>query len=61
MKNIADKHKIIVWPDYEWCYYDELWLYSHKSDDYSIAEIAFEEEPTNEQLRAAIEDYDESN
>jgi hypothetical protein len=35
---IAMKHHedVILWPDGDWCYRDELEEYTHKSDDYAV-------------------------
>lgn len=30
---------ICVWPDGEWCYVEDLWEMSHKSDDYKRIDI----------------------
>ena len=30
---------IYIWSDGTWCYEDEIWQYSHMSDDYETSEI----------------------
>ena len=45
---------IAIWSDYEWCYEDDIHEYSHKSDDYTIVSIEFDEEPTHEQLKQIV-------
>lgn len=34
--------EVYYWPDDDWCYGDELHQMAHKSDDYSMIEIAGE-------------------
>lgn len=54
-----EKEKICVWSDYEWCYKEEIEEYLNapmaKSDDYITVELAFDEEPTFEQLKECID------
>ena len=51
LKGIA----IVVWPDLTWAYVDELDQYSFMSDDFVIVCLSFDEEPSYDQLRNAIQ------
>lgn len=31
--------KIVVWPDGEWCYIEDLYEASHRSDDYIVYSV----------------------
>lgn len=46
--------EICIWADYDWCWLNEVEEYSWKSDDYITVNIDFDDEPTIEQLKAAL-------
>jgi hypothetical protein len=46
--------KICVWPDYTWCYEEDLEEYSHLSDDFMLLEIP-EELEDDEEIDAWLE------
>ena len=35
---------LVVWPDNDWCYFEDLHEYSHKSDDWKIIRPSIEDE-----------------
>ena len=41
---MTSNERVCVWPDGEWCYESELEEMSHRSDDYTVIEIAEVEE-----------------
>ena len=53
----AEPQDIVVWPDYTWCYVDELAEFDYKSDDHVTGTVTFDSEPTQEQLEELIGGY----
>lgn len=51
--------KICVWPDYEWCYFEEIEEFTTspmaKSDDFKIVEVEFIDEPSHDQLLEIVD------
>ena len=50
--------KICIWPNYEWCYIDELdQNLQFRSDDFIIREIKeFEDEPHPDLIKSLVDD-----
>ena len=57
---MEDIQRICVWPDYEWCYVEDVEELTTspcaKSDDYRTVTLVFGDEPTEEQLAIIIGD-----
>ena len=54
----GEERAIAIWPDYSWCFEDEIhdmMTAGGKSDDYLVSGIEFDDEPTYEQLRMAVD------
>lgn len=34
-----NEQRIAIWPNHDWCYYEEIEEMTHKSDDYLICNV----------------------